>query len=271
MATISNYRHRFSIAVFFIFIFISQSALGQIFVDDTLFVGNSDGSPFHMPYQGVADIPLWLKIIYEGSTGAISLVTPNYAVSERLDGNLYYPWQHTFYPPTWYPDYSVQVLWLTAENPPDSVGHFADYTIRMALDASYINDTLQLLSANTQFCDSTGYIVYLYEVRESQVVIDDITAVEENVPKPEEMIASRVYPNPFNFSTNIEYSLPEAGYVKIDIYDLLGRQVRTLIDEYRQAGTHTVTFNASLLSGGVYFHRLQAGEMVETKRMVFLK
>ncbi len=271
MATIFNYRHRFPIAVFFIFIFISQSALGQIFVDDTLFVGNSDGSPFHIPYQGVVDIPLWLKIIYEGSIGAVSLVTPNYAVSERLDGNLYYPWQHTFYPPIWYPDYSVQVLWLTAEDPPDSVGHFADYTIRMALDASYINDTLQLLSANVQFCDSTGYIVYLYEVRESQIIIDDITSIEENLSRPDDMIVGRVYPNPFNSSTTIEYSLSQAGHIRIDIYDLLGRQVETLLDEYRQAGIHAVTFDASYLSSGVYFYRLQAGEKVETERMVLLK
>ena len=271
MATRFNHRCILTIAVFITSILIAQTALGQIFVDDTLFVGNSDGSPFHIPYQGVVDIPLWLRTIYESSIGVVILVTPNYAVSQRLDGNLYFPWQYTFNPPIWYPDYSGQSLWFTAENPPDSVGHFADFTIRMALDASYINDTLQLLSATTQFCDSTGYVVFLYEVRESQVVIDDITAVEENVFKPEEMIVSRVYPNPFNSSTNIEYSLPEAGFIMIDIYDLLGRRVETLLDEYRQAGEHTVTFNASHLSSGVYFCRLQAGEIVETKRMVLLK
>jgi hypothetical protein len=271
MATRFNNRCIFTIAVFFFSILIAQTASGQIFVGDTLFVGNSDGSPFHIPYQGVVDIPLWLKIIYEGSTGAVSLVTPNYAVSERLDGNLYYPWQYTFYPPTWYPDHSIQLLWLTAENPPDSVGHFADFTIRMALDASYVNDTLYLLNANTQFCDSTGYVVYLYEVRESPVVIDDVTSVKENIPRPEEMLVSRVYPNPFNSSATIEYSLPEAGHIKIDIYDLLGRQVQTLVDDYKQAGVHTVTFDASHLSSGIYFYRLQAGDRVETKRMVLLR
>jgi hypothetical protein len=250
MAAIFNCRHKFSITVFFIFIFIAQSALGQIFVDDTLFVGNSDGSPFHIPYQGVVDIPLWLKTIYEGSIGVVILVTPNYAVSERLDGNLYYPWQYSFYPPIWYPDYSGQSLWFTAENPPD---------------------TLQLLSATTQFCDSTGYVVFLYEVRESQVVIDDITSIEENISRPEDMIVGRVYPNPFNSSTTIEYSLSEAGHIRIDIYDLLGRQVETLLDEYRQAGAHTVTFDASHLSSGVYFYRLRTGERIETKRMLLLK
>ncbi|GAG36858.1 unnamed protein product, partial [marine sediment metagenome] len=59
--------------------------------------------------------------------------------------------------------------------------------------------------------------------------------------------------------------------VQLTIYDLLGRQVKTLIDEYRHEGVHTVTFDASDLSSGVYFYRLKAGDLVETKRMVLLK
>jgi hypothetical protein len=57
----------------------------------------------------------------------------------------------------------------------------------------------------------------------------------------------------------------------LTIYDLLGRRIETIVDEYRQAGVHTVTFDASGLSSGVYFYRLQAGDAVETKRMVLLK
>jgi hypothetical protein len=128
-----------------------------------------------------------------------------------------------------------------------------------------------LLSATTQFCDSTGYVVFLYEVRESQVVIDDITSIEGNISRPEDMIVSRVYPNPFNSSTTIEYSLSEAGHIRIDIYDLLGRRIETLIDDYKQAGSHTITFDASHLSSGVYFYRFKAGEIVETKKMILLK
>jgi hypothetical protein len=59
--------------------------------------------------------------------------------------------------------------------------------------------------------------------------------------------------------------------VRLAVYDLLGRQVETLLDEYLQSGLHTVTFDASKISSGVYFYRLQAGETVETKRMVLLK
>jgi hypothetical protein len=79
------------------------------------------------------------------------------------------------------------------------------------------------------------------------------------------------YPNPFNASTTIRFVLPEPQVVKLKVFDLLGRQVQTLIDEYKRAGVHTVIFDASGLSSGVYFCRLQAGEMVETRRMVLLK
>jgi hypothetical protein len=65
--------------------------------------------------------------------------------------------------------------------------------------------------------------------------------------------------------------MPESQQVTLTIYDLLGRQVETLLDEYRQAGVHTVTYDASHLSSGVHFYRLQAGDKLETKRMILLK
>jgi hypothetical protein len=79
------------------------------------------------------------------------------------------------------------------------------------------------------------------------------------------------YPNPFNAQTTIRFLLPEPQNVRLTVYDLLGRQVRTLLDERKQAGTHIATFDASSLSSGVYFYKLQAGDMIETKRMVLLK
>jgi hypothetical protein len=90
----------------------------------------------------------------------------------------------------------------------------------------------------------------------------------DNIPG---RLSINAYPNPFNASTTIEYGLPEAGHVRIQIYDLLGRQVETLIDEYRQAGVHAASFGASHLAGGVYFCRIRAGDIVETKRLVLLK
>jgi hypothetical protein len=111
--------------------------------------------------------------------------------------------------------------------------------------------------------------------------IGDQTAVEElfaNGIDNDSILG--IFPNPFNSATKIKFMLSEPLIVKSTIYDLLGRQtiydllgrqVQTLIDEYRYAGSHTITFDASRLSSGIYFCRLQAGDVVETKRMVLLK
>ena len=79
------------------------------------------------------------------------------------------------------------------------------------------------------------------------------------------------YPNPFNPSTTIQFSLPKSGDVTLKIYDILGREVATLLNEEKMAGSYQVTFNASGLSTGIYFYRIQAGSFVETKKMIFLK
>jgi parallel beta-helix repeat protein len=94
-----------------------------------------------------------------------------------------------------------------------------------------------------------------------------------NVPPglPERFMLLQNYPNPFNSSTTIEYGLPEPGRVRIDIYDLLGRRVEILVDKYMPAGRHQIVWDASAYSSGVYFYRIEAGDFVDTKRMVYLK
>jgi hypothetical protein len=79
------------------------------------------------------------------------------------------------------------------------------------------------------------------------------------------------YPNPFNAQTTIRFALTAPQNVKLTVYDLLGRRIETLLDEYKQAGVHAVTFDASHLASGIYFYRLLAGEITETKRMLLVK
>jgi len=79
------------------------------------------------------------------------------------------------------------------------------------------------------------------------------------------------YPNPFNPATIISYQLPIEGLVTLKIYDMLGNEVATLVNEIKTAGEYQVEFNASALSSGIYFYRLQAGSFVETKRMMLMK
>jgi hypothetical protein len=79
------------------------------------------------------------------------------------------------------------------------------------------------------------------------------------------------YPNPFNPSTGIRYQVPQVSDVRLDVFDMLGRKVSTLVNERQAAGSYQVNFNATNLASGTYFYRLQAGVFVETKKMLLVK
>lgn len=79
------------------------------------------------------------------------------------------------------------------------------------------------------------------------------------------------YPNPFNATTHITYSVRAASFVSLKVFDVLGREVESLVDDEKQPGTYTVTWNANDLPTGVYYYRVTAGNFVETKRMILLK
>ncbi|MCU0372587.1 MAG: T9SS type A sorting domain-containing protein [Ignavibacteria bacterium] len=79
------------------------------------------------------------------------------------------------------------------------------------------------------------------------------------------------YPNPFNPVTKINFALPKQGFVSLKVYDVLGREVSTLVNEVKVAGTYSVDFDASMLSSGVYFYRLESGNFSDIKRMILVK
>ena len=79
------------------------------------------------------------------------------------------------------------------------------------------------------------------------------------------------YPNPFNPSTTIQYSLSGSQFITLKVYDVLGNEISTLIDEHKQAGSYEISFNASSLPSGIYFYRLEIGSYRETKKMILLR
>jgi hypothetical protein len=93
----------------------------------------------------------------------------------------------------------------------------------------------------------------------------------ENAPVAKQFALNQNYPNPFNPSTVIEYSLRDAGEVSLKVFDILGREVATLVSGRQSAGSYRATFNATNLSSGAYFYRLQTGSFVETKKMTLVK
>jgi hypothetical protein len=82
---------------------------------------------------------------------------------------------------------------------------------------------------------------------------------------------SQNYPNPFNPSTTIKYQIPNAGNVTLNVYDILGREVTTLVDEFKNEGRYEVNFNASKLASGVYIYKIQSNDFIASKKLMLLK
>lgn len=83
---------------------------------------------------------------------------------------------------------------------------------------------------------------------------------------------SQNYPNPFNPKTKINYDIPNNSYVKLIVYDILGREViRVVNNEFKQPGRYMVEFNGTNFASGVYFYRIEAGDYVNSKKMVLVK
>jgi len=114
---------------------------------------------------------------------------------------------------------------------------------------------------------------------------DFVTDVKETIPTiPTEFSLSQNYPNPFNPVTTIKYTIPtppasspfrkgrnEVAFVTLKVYDILGSEIATLVNQEQNAGSYEVDFNASHLASGIYFYRLQAGSFIGTKKMILLK
>ncbi len=104
---------------------------------------------------------------------------------------------------------------------------------------------------------------------------------DEEIIKPQTFLLYQNYPNPFNPTTKIKYTIPNThspllggvsgGLITLKVYDVLGREISTLVYEIKQPGKYEVEFNASSLSSGVYFYQLKAGEFIQTKKMILIK
>lgn len=103
------------------------------------------------------------------------------------------------------------------------------------------------------------------------VPVDTIVGIDDKIIKPDNFRLYQNYPNPFNATTTIRYNLPGASDITIEIFDLLGRKVETLVQGEQQAGYHQVVWDAEGKSSGMYFYRIQAGDFIETRKMVVLK
>jgi photosystem II stability/assembly factor-like uncharacterized protein len=121
------------------------------------------------------------------------------------------------------------------------------------------------------FIDTTIFVGMDEEVwsRSLPSIVVSVNASQD--ASPHTFTLSQNYPNPFNPTTTIDYSIPKESFVTIKVYDALGREIKTLVNEIKIAGNYNVLFNGSNLASGIYFYKMQAGDFVQTKKLVLLK
>ncbi len=121
--------------------------------------------------------------------------------------------------------------------------------------------------------DQTGTVVYMPGFAAGEVVVTVTTGIEDKSKPalPNSFSLAQNFPNPFNPSTVIEFVLPQAGYVKLEVFNILGQKARSLVDRRMGAGRHQVRFDAGHLPSGIYFYRLSHGVSKLTRKMVLIK
>ena len=132
-------------------------------------------------------------------------------------------------------------------------------------------DIAEVIVYNKVLSDSERSDVENYLADKYNITI--ITGIDDSQQGviPDKFTLSQNYPNPFNPSTTIRFQIPNSSFVNLKVYDILGNEVATLVNEEKSSGSYEANWNASNLSSGVYFCKLQAGSFVETRKMILLK
>jgi len=150
------------------------------------------------------------------------------------------------------------------------------------LKVKYLNDFGGIPNVEYELAEKIGLIAnYSWEVmsHEEYLQYAKIKNNEYGIPTDVKLIRNfpqnfslyQNFPNPFNPTTTISYSIPQSGLVQLKVYDMLGREVVSLVNEEQTRGKHQVVFNAENLSSGIYFYKLQSGSFTETKKLMLLK
>ena len=149
-----------------------------------------------------------------------------------------------------------------------------DYSISSIQEMSIITDSIGVIDfdLNTPINQYLDYGEHRYFISFNYSMLSNVS----NQLIPESYQLFQNYPNPFNPNTKIMYALPKEEYVKVTIYNMLGREVKTLVNKIQGAGSKTINWNGldnnnKELPSGLYLYSLQSGSVRETKKMIFLK
>jgi hypothetical protein len=136
-----------------------------------------------------------------------------------------------------------------------SVGFTISYD--SATFPGYFNFRVEVMSDNWSYWTDSMQVI--------------VTSVDDDETLPTEYALLQNYPNPFNPNTTISWQSPVGSHQTIKVFDVLGNEIATLVDEYKPAGRYEVEFDASRLASGIYFYQLKAGEYASVKKMILIK
>ncbi len=224
----------------------SLSSLNRSLVTDPFQV-NTNSRIVFSEYSGFADSSAAISVL--GDTGYIDY---NVEVIDNTTGKLVG---------------TIENIRLTASN----AGGYRSNSYLLSSDG-ISNETVKVkIDVSTNLTDSKFALINSYSQVDSSSTENLQSLSLEPITVIKDFTLSQNYPNPFNPTTVIDYTIPKDSHVTLKIYDVLGQEVRTLVDEDQQVGRYSVNFNGSSLASGVYFYRLVAGSHVITKKMLELK
>ncbi len=165
-------------------------------------------------------------------------------------------------------DDGQQIYWTNDWEHPPFLGFDPPLTVNpgegLRLVTTYNNWTNKTITFGPLSSDEMQFVFFLYYTG------DVVSSVDEEI-LPENFWVEQNYPNPFNPGTKIRYSLPQEGPVSLKIFNVLGKEVQTLLNEVQTEGEHLVEFSGSALSSGIYFYKLEAAGLIEVKKMILMK
>jgi len=169
---------------------------------------------------------------------------------------------------------NILSFFVDGATPLSTSGFYPPWSVNASPEAAFGNfggANMQgrwILSVNDNLTGFTG-VLMAWGIRFNGDNVSGVEPVSGNIPDKFELFQN--YPNPFNSMTNVKWQMSKAGITKLIVYDLLGREVTTLVDEYLQPGTYEIRYDAGKLSSGIYFYKLETEYFTDIKRMILVK
>ena len=253
----------------------SAGAAEQISVTVTCSTNDKDEVQRHMLFGILAPNDFVIDAIsYEGDyEGSCELLTTETALRDTVG-----PYKNA---QTWYDSTEVHypsgddMQWFLFQG-------IESHNQPVAADTLWFDVLIDMTVGNTNGTFNLGYLLsmvnldytedgYMDVNLENPITVTGGTAVEAEVELADKFRLAQNFPNPFNPTTNIQFEVPQKSFVTLSVFNVMGHEVATLVKDYREAGSYTVTLDGTGLTNGIYFYKLKAGSFSKTMKMVLAK